>query len=445
MTGIIFIDASLVRRRGLSRRRFTAAATGMLAAGAVPSVLRARGQSTPDATPDGADESNGGPESLTALLSVVPNRLNAGAEGGISFFYADLAGQFASLGIDQEESFTNTFLEGSEDPAIFQGVLYPLATASDAFTNAMNEDYTGVIGFQPLLVGQVLLVGTPPDQLSLFQGGIDLEALPEAWEASGYERTSADNGVDIWTIGEEGEIDTSRAIFVSPAFNNATILDSGIVVFGQFLDTVAEAVDVATSGGESLRDDPSIEAAVTAMADTTVSAIGVTPRYLDFASPEVFEKQREAIEAELQEADKEIGEMPAWSAMIVGITGGFTNPPFVPENGGTPVVTDQRHAPVETLVDGAIMVRLVTNSEDEAAVAVDIVEQRWNTWNSTVNNQPLTELMTIKDSRAIGTVAAIDFTPTKAPSVWIDLVLQRDLLPFAFAVSTGDDEATPAG
>lgn len=437
MTGIIFIDASLVRRR-MSRRRFTAGATGMLAVRAVPSIHQARGQATPEPSAEGP---SGGPDSLKALLSVVPYRLITVEDGGISFFYADLARQFASLGLDQEQIFINTFLEGIEEPAIFRGAISPLAIASDAFTNALNEEYTGFIGFQPLLVEHVLLTGTPPDQLSLFQGGIDLGALPDAWEASGYERKTADNGTEIWTIGEEGEIDTSRDLFINPAFNNATVLDSGIVMFGQMFDTVVEAAGLETSGGESSRDDPSIAVVVSALPDTTVSAIGVTPRYLDFTSPGVSGQQQTAVQAELEEGDVRIGEMPEWSALILGITGGFSDPAFSPGDEGTPAVVAERHASSESS-DGAIMVRLVTGSEEYAAAA-DIFEKRWNSWNSAVSNRPLTELMAVKDARAEGEGAVINFTPVKAPSVWIDLVLQRDLLPFAFEMSPGDESVTP--
>lgn len=442
MPGIIFIDRSHVRQPWLIRRRFTAAVTGMLAVAAVPSERRARGQVAQNATPDGAGGPTGGPESLITLLSGVPKRLNASGDAGISFFYADLARQFASLGIDQEESFTNTFLEATENPAIFQGAMSPLATASDAFTNAMSDDYTAFIGFQPFMVGQCLLAGPPPDQLSLFQGGIDLDALPDAWEASGYERKSAENGAEIWSIGEEGQVDTSRDPFVSPAFNNATVLDSGIVMFGQMFDTVAEAAHLVTSGGESLRHDPSIEAAVTAMPGTTVSAIGVAPEYLNFASPRVAGERQEGVRAELEENGDQISEMPVWSGMMAGITGGFTNPST---DAGRPRITGEGHAPGDSPADRAIVVRLVTGSEDDAATAADIVEQRWTSWTSAVSNRPFTELMTIRDSGSAGPVATLDFTPVSMPSVWIDLVLQRDLLPFASAVSTGDSEATPAG
>jgi hypothetical protein len=437
VTGIIFIDASLVRRRWLSRRRFTAAATGMLAAAAVPTLRHARGQVTPEPAAPGVMS---GPDPLFTLLSLVPQRLVTAGESGISFFYANLAEQFRSLGLDQERLYTDTFVDATEDPAIFQSAIAPLATASEAFSNALDDDYTGSIGFQPLLVGGCLVAGTPPDQLSLFHGGIDLDALPEAWEASGYERKQADNGAEIWTIGEEGEVDVSRDPFISPSFNNVTVLDSGVVVFGQFFDTVAEAVDLEYSWGGSLRADPSIAEGVSGLSDTTVSAIGIRPQYLDSTSA-VRPREQNVLEDLLDG----IGEMPAWSAMIVGITGGFTNPPFVPENGGTPVVTDQRHAPVETLVDGAIMVRLVTGSKHEAAEATDVVVKRWNSWNSAVINEPFTELMTVVHAWEAGKNAKINFIPVKAPSVWIDLVLQRDLLPFAFAMSPGDDEATPAG
>lgn len=440
MTGIIFINASRVRKQRMSRRCFTAAATGMLAATALPGVHNARGQGTPESAPG---KSKGGPEPLLPLLSVVPHRL--GDDGGIPFFYADLAGQFSSLEIDQRQLYSDAFVDLTEPAAIFLGAIQPLAIASDAFTLATNEDFTGFIGFQPFLAGQAVLAGTPPDQLSLFRGGIDLDALPAAWKASGYQRRTSDNGAEVWTIGEAGEVDISRDPFISPAFNNATVLDSGIVVFGQLFDTVAEAADLAVSGGESLWDDPAIGAGVSALEETTVSAIGIDASFLDVAFPTVPDDQREAVEEELIGEQSEFGDMPVWSAMIIGIAGGFTNPPFAPNALETPVVTAKRHAPGESPRGGAIMARLVTGSEDDAAAAADVVERRWNGGNSAVLDRPLAELMTIEESRAIGEVAAIDFAPVRLPSVWIDLVLQRDLLPFAFEMPAGEEEATPDG
>lgn len=53
--------------------------------------------------------------------------------------------------------------------------------------------------------------------------------------------------------------------------------------------------------------------------------------------------------------------------------------------------------------------------------------------------------MTVLDTRVVGYVAAIDFRPVGIPSVWFDIVLQRDLAPFVFTMTDGDDDATPSG
>lgn len=451
MTGIIFFDASLGRQRRLSRRRFTAAATGMLAGAAMPSLRRAQGQATPDVTSDGAGGAIGGLESLLALLSLVPRRLvtaegdGSSFDAGISFHYADLAGQFASLGLDQEEMFTSRSVEGTGDHAVFSRAITPLAIVSRAFTSAVDQEYAAFIGFQPWLVERVLTTGLQPDQLSLFQGGIDLDALPDAWEASGYERKTADNGADIWTIGEEGEYDVSREPFIEPALNNATVLDSGIVVFGHQFETVAEAIGLAMSGSDSLREDPAIKAGVTALPDTTVSAIGITPTYVDVASMLSTEEVQILAGTGAEEGGNESGAMPRWSAMLTGITGGFASPSFFRNDEVRLSDAAERHAANGRAKDRAIMVRLATSSHDAAAVTADIVEQRWNSWSSPVNDHPFTELMKVKGSGAIGNVAAIDFTPEGLPSIWIRLVLQRDLMPFAFEISPGDERATPAG
>lgn len=103
--------------------------------------------------------------------------------------------------------------------------------------------------------------------------------------------------------------------------------------------------------------------ALSAMPETTVSAIGVTPEYLDFPLPRLSDQQREVVEDRLEDTTDQIGQMPRWSGMFAGITGGFTNPPFSPDEEATPAAMPERHAPGEGPADGAIMVRLVTGSE----------------------------------------------------------------------------------
>lgn len=440
MTGITPHDpANAWKRRShrLTRRRF--AAVALLAASSLPAIP-VTAQETPEADLDAAGDPAGGPESLRTLLSIVPRRLGDPGEITIPFYYADLAGQFASLGMDQRDTVTG-MLGGSGDgrPSILATM--PLALVSQGYQLAMVEEFVAFVGFQPLLVEQALVSGEPPDQLSLFRGGIDLDALPAAWEDGGYRRTQTDSGTGIWTIGEQAEIDLERYPVRGSSFNNAAVLDSGVVVFGNRLDTVAEAVALATDGGESLADQPAIAPGIDALPDTIVSAIGIAPGYFGFDLGLVVEEERrEAIEAELAGGDE--GEMmPAWTSMIAGITAGFMDRIPSSNPGGPPDLVPNRHG-ITPPADRAIVTRLVTGSAADAAQAAEVVRRRWEDWDSLVTGQPMTGLMEIIESRAIDSVAAVDFLPARAPSVWIDLVFQRDLLPFAFRIAP-DDEATP--
>lgn len=109
---------------------------------------------------------------------------------------------------------------------------------------------------------------------------------------------------------------------------------------------------MATGDGDSVRDDLVTATALSTMPETTVSAIGVTPEYLDFLSPRLSDQQREAVEDRLEDTADQIGEMPRWSGMFAGITGGFTNPPFSPDDEATPAAMPERHAPSEGPADG---------------------------------------------------------------------------------------------
>lgn len=426
MAGIIFNEGAMTPvTRGINRRRFIAAASGAVASLATHSAFARQAEATP---PDGSGKLEkigvGGPERLKDLLSLVPNNLLSPDDGyGIPFSYADLAKQFASVGIEQNVA--------GDDPLGQDQLraLSPLAAASPAFQRPADDAFTTAIGFQPWATSQSLHAGAPADQLTLFQGGMDLDELPKAWEAIGYELESTRDGAEIWTIGKNGEIDfdSPMGAFAMPSLNNATILDNGVVMFAHRYDRLESAIETASAGTGSMLDDAGISAVVAAMPVDTVSAIALTPEYAspypvslgDGATPDLD------IEPEAGE------EMPAYRSFALGITAGFMNPEFQPTGEGTP--DNSVESAEESVIPdgGVIFARLAAAPDEDAELIAEVVEDRWSEQNSLVTNTPYTEFMSIVEAGAKGEVAAIDFAPLIAPAIWIDLVLQRDLAPFA--------------
>jgi len=428
MAGIIFTEHPLdTGSRGLSRRHLfvmAAAAVASIAVGSSSHVMQPSLAASPDAQEKLDGLEMGGPEELRRLLSLVPNGMVSPAEGnGVTFYYADLDLQSQATGLNLDPT-------SDEHPSRNSlRALYPLATASPAFERAVDKTFTTAIGFQPLHTGQTLLAGTPPDQLTLFQNGIELDQLPKAWEASGYDLVPTDEGAEIWTVGETGEIDldSTMGAFVMPSLNNATALENGIVMFAHTYDRLVSAIDTANSGTGSMLDDLGIGAVVAAMPANVVSAIAVSP---DYVVMDPLRARRDGTPD--QEIEQDEGErMPEYRSFAMGITAGFLNPDFQPAGEGTPDVSPDADSGSVIPKGGVVFARLASDSEEDAALIAGIVEQRWREQNSLVSNRPYAELMTIEEAGAEGDVAAIDFIPLAQPSVWINLLLQRDLAPFA--------------
>jgi hypothetical protein len=129
---------------------------------------------------------------------------------------------------------------------------------------------------------------------------------------------------------------------------------------------------------------------------------------------------------------------------MFAITGGAMGPGFTLTGEGTPEARPAEQA--DGAGDGGIIqVRLDVGSEDAAGDAVAAVEYRWNTWETQFGGSAYADLMTIVTAEPDASVAAIDFRAVKSNRVWVDLVLRRDVLPFAWAgpQATPEAGATP--
>ena len=429
----------------ITRRQLLSGSVGVFAG-----VAAARSTLAQDATAIPIDDAvpEGGPERLVSLLRMIPAGFGEMASlNGVLFYYADVQRQLESTGVSPWRPGDTTLPAGYADAT---GVL---ALAAPAYQYGLQEEFVQTFGFSPLQAGESMIAGTPPNDLTIFRGGLDTQALPDIWETSGFVRESAASGGDIWTAGKEGELDISSNIgrYGLGGLNNVTIIDDDTIVFGRYFTDVEAVMTQVANPGDSIVEQASLGAILHSLDETTVSAVATTGAFLNAWSL-VLPQQAQEIDALFATSAEASGPFPEVHAAAFAITAGAMGPGFTPEAAGTPEASPVSSPELAGEDGGIIEVRLDVGSEDAASIAVAAVEYRWNNWQTQFGGGAFTDLMTIVTAEpdpVNGAVAAIDFRAVTSNRVWIDLVLQRDVLPFAWAGSMAtpvpEATATPAG
>ncbi|MGN6033372.1 MAG: hypothetical protein ACTHQE_17100 [Thermomicrobiales bacterium] len=405
----------------VDRRRLLCGAAVMLAGALAGSSAGARVHAQ-GATPTPAADAP--VSALKAVLSLVPEGIASQASAtGLLCSYADLEAQCAALGVDRT------------DPAWFQqvpivSVVGPLALASPAFQYGLGDEFVEALGFRPYDLDRALETGASPDTLSIMQGDFDRDRLTAAWKASGFAPVSLDGGRTMWSKGENGELDMSDPVtrFGAGALNNLLLLDDRTLVISRMGAVVRGVVTQAAGGaGSSMLAMPHVDAAVSALLPTTASALVVSGSLLQ-AGPTNAPRAGGTPSAE---PGGGAAVLPPVSMASFGVEAGATTATSGEIDSGTPIPL-----PGETAI-GAVkraQVRLVMGSGADAATAVAVVPERWARMRSAVTGQPYRELMALIASDVVEddpTVAAFDFDQGVAGSRWMQIVIRRDLLPFA--------------
>ena len=410
--------------RVTGRRTILKACAAASLAGAML-VERAGAQATPDPADghmlgDATPQPLGGPAPLRSMLSVIPaTTITQGNGGAVAWYYADIAQQFANLNLHHDADGPDWFGE-----PWFPGMI-ALAT-STVFQYTSMDDLIDAIGFQPLGTDQTMMVGEPPDQITLFRGGLDQSRLEAAWSNSGYVQKALASGATAWTIGEEGEFDIKHPVqnIVFSAFNNLALIGD-VLVCAPKMAMLEDVLAVAESGAGSAMDDSTLDAVLSTLPTTTVSAMAVGPMSAAaMISIPMDEAARDAFRSTLEEADAETGPMPANRGLIFGVTAGAVHVDDDLE--GAPYT-----APDFSAGEGLALVRLIVDAPEDAQQAIDVVTYRWGVMNSSFTDLPYAEMMELMAAEAVGNVAAFAFAQLRSPAMWRDLVVRRDLAPFA--------------
>ncbi len=261
------------------------------------------------------------------------------------------------------------------------------------------------------MVDQTLLVGDPPNQLTLFRGGLRLADIVIAWEQAGYTQDVTSVGNSFHSIGTEGEISLDHPVqrVVMATLNNVALIGDTLVCAPTqaLLETA-----LAASGGEtpSAAEHPVFGASLRTLPETTVSAMALGPAAVG-ASIDI-DVADAPLDDLIARSDAEVGPMPSWDGLISAVAAGA-------------VTTGDGEGA------GTAMIRIVTGSAAEAQQVMNVVEYRWNDGTSLLTGQPYTDLMEITDLSVDETVAMIDFEQVRTSRIWSDLFLSRDTLPFS--------------
>lgn len=410
----------------LHRRQFTA---GSVAALAAATVLRAAGNArqsgqSPFASPAAEEQSSGDHLlPLTDLLAMIPlDVISFPESSGFQWEFADLARQFASLGLHH----TSAGPDFENEP--FVHALYSLALTSSVFQAVLKEEFLEAIGFQPLGMNQTLTAGLAPNQVTLFRGDFDPDVLIAAWTASGYQQVTSLNGSTVWTIGTEGEFEVTNPVqqSVLSAMNNLAIVDDVLVCSPQ-LALMNEVLTLVVDGGKSALDDPDTGPIIPTLPEDMVSAAAVrADAFQDAEMPLQSE-----VESTLASIRSGVGDMPPITGLITAVGEGATalDSDWSPD--GTPVAATRPDS-------GKAYFRLGTDSPEDAALAVKVVERRWAELRTLRTQEFYDEILRPTNMYVEGSVAAFDFVQVRSPNVWLQIVVSRDLLPLLPDEEQGD-------
>lgn len=420
MPGIIHFDRLSRHRYAVSRRSFMLGAAGLSGAMA-HRRLAVGGPGT--ATPDGGmgPQTGAARERLGRLLQLVPEeRLTSRRPDTWMFTWSDLETQLAALGEP----------DLSADPSLAQPVLSPLLQIDQLSRYVDPSMVEETYGFSPLDVHQTLTTETPPNQVTYYAGGMDIDRLPAAWETAGYQHKQGAAG-EYWTIGEQGEamLDTPLGQISQGLLNNIAILDDDMVVFAPRLDLLQAIQSLATKGGASAMDIEAVATLLAAMPEEAVSAAALAGSAMEISTTVPENPGAEltrTVSDLLAESDDAVGPMPVIEMALFGVTAGAV---------ARRVTEAATPAPMRGNPDAFIFVDLLMASPDDAARAERVVDWRIEHMTSPMTGMVYRDLLVPEAPQGVegaGDVAAFAFTSPTDFGVWVQMIGGRDLLPFVY-------------
>jgi hypothetical protein len=353
-----------------------------------------------------ADEEGLAP--LLDLLALVPLQVSNPVGGqGLLWEYANMAAQFAAVGVDPYNAGADVVDQIALDAtfALSHGPTYRMATIQGTSVESL--------GFDPWRMSQALMAGDSFGQMTLFHGEFDRDRLISAWEAAGYTAVRTPDGHDIWTIGSMGELQgehpVQRALF--SAMNNVTIIGDTLI-FTPLQETLQSVFDIEGSSAATALDDPATMGLLHTLPASTVSAIALRTDAIDYPSY----SSEEVIEAELAPLRDEFGPMPALQGMISTV------------NAGALPLRDERESGADLVNAGTACFRIQYESNAAATQAATVFAQRWEELESPIIGERYEALMSLDAIKVDGHVVSADLTQYEYPGLWNELFRNGDIL-----------------
>ncbi len=214
---------------------------------------------------------------ITPLLAAAPE-MELDDSMPLGFYYADLAGQLASLGV--ERPHPSQQMTGLSDSFFAASVAIPLA--SRAFQSGTDPEWYQTFGFNPFAIGQALEIAMPPKTISIFQDGFERATVEAALEASGYSMVLQETGGDYWTLGDDADLESTVSRLSFGTMNSAFVTDD-VLVFAQ-LEADIQAVTQALAGyAPSMAEQGLWTGMVGEFASDTVGLMPLAPSLLGSA------------------------------------------------------------------------------------------------------------------------------------------------------------------
>ena len=396
---------NLFRSGSVSRRAF---AVGVAAVAATDLAGRHAGAQTP-VPAAGIDFV----ERIGPLLAAAPAREFDDASP-IAFYYADLAGQLASTGVERPDPA----MQPSELPEGFYEASVAVPLASRAFQSGLDPEWFSTFGFNPFATGQVLEVSDAPSVVSIFSGGFDREVVEAALEESGYAMVLQETGGAYWSFGDDLAPDTPVGRLGVGAMNYAFVTGELLVFTARETD-VQDVSQVLAGHEPSMLDQGVWVGMCEHFSSDTVGMIPLAPGVL----------QRGAAPASPQATPVHEEDGGDVEYLAFGVRAGARAAPLALVGEGTPAATpasDQGH------ISARVEVRIRYGSETLAEREAEVIPERWESSTSRLTSQPYPELMTLENARVSERdplVVAVDFT-SEAPNEWTRMVHTQDLMPF---------------
>jgi hypothetical protein len=351
---------------------------------------------------------------LGALLAASPAR-ELTAEPMIPYYYADLAGQLAAVGIERPDA---SRAPGELPEGFFEAAM-ALPLAARAFETGLDPAWFETFGFNPYAVGQTLYLSSPPNVVTLFAGGFDRATVERALVASGYQTVLQETGGTYYSFGDDISPDTPVGRLGLGAMNQAMVHDD-LLVFAQNEGDLQAVTHVVAGYEPSMLEQELWAGMPPLFSSDTVGLIPLAPSVL------------------------ELGPLPSTPAatpvtgetagriqyLAFGVRAGARSPSLSLVGEGTPQATPLGEQAGE---QARVEARVRYERAELAAQEAEAIPERWESTPSMFTGQPYSELMELDDARVSeqdATVVEIDFV-SEVPNRWIQLIHTRDLAPFA--------------